>query len=226
MPSASNSGSDCAAVVRLGDDEVLLARVVPAPGVWSAFVPEQELRRLDGRSQHAARDEAISCAGALRWILGRLLGREPTSVPIQRTSQGKPLLLGAPGFSVAHTRGLGLVAVACRGRVGVDLEAVGRVVDCEALAESFFPAHERARLLGEPEPTRQHATLMAFTRFESVVKATGTGLSVPADDFGILSQGLCWQHVDVGRAWVACVAADAPAWSVRVVEASSLLVSS
>jgi phosphopantetheinyl transferase len=206
-----------------GADELVVVRVMPASDRWSPFVPERELARLQRRSERATRDEAISCAGALRCMLGRVLGRNPHALLIERSPAGKPWLAGGPGFSIAHTRGFGLIAVAPRQYVGVDVERADRRVDSEALAEFFFPAAERAQILGAPPSGRRRAALEAYTRFEAALKATGAGITVPTDRFSSIARGLCCQYVDVGPAWIACVAASLPSWSVRVVEGEDLL---
>ncbi len=208
----------------LGDDELVVFRVELVPGAWAPFLtPAQLARILERMPTEAARRETISCEGAVRLILGRLLGREPRSVEIKRTAKGKPYIDEGIGFSLTHARDLGLVAVGRRDRVGVDLESADRYVDCDAVADGFFPPKERGEILATPFGRRVDVLLHAFTRFESTVKATGDGLTIPSDPFEQLIDGMMWQHVDVGRKWIACVTADHPAWSVRVRAASDLL---
>lgn len=210
--------------MQLGDREILVFTVRLLPEVWAEFVPEPDLLRADRLPTRIARDEAISCEGAARLVLGTLLGRPPRAVLVERTEKGKPHVAGGPGFSMAHAGGIGLVAVAWRRRVGVDLEPAGRKLDHAALLDWFFPERERARILGEPEDRRRRATLETFTRFEAAVKATGEGLTVPIDDFEVVADGLCVDHVDLGGEWIASVAADWPRVTARVVDAMSWVI--
>ena len=216
----NSSASD----LSLGDDELVVFRVDLVPGAWARFLTPAQLRFiLERMPTEAARRETISCEGALRLILGRLLNVEPREVDVKRAPKGKPYVDGGIGFSLTHTRDLGLIAVARRPRVGVDVESADRYVDCDAVADGFFPPKERGEILATPFGRRVDVLLHAFTRFESAVKATGDGLTIPADPFEQLVDGMLWQHVDVGRNWIACVTADGPQWSVRVRSASELL---
>jgi hypothetical protein len=210
--------------LHLGDDEVLVFRVEHVPGAWAPYLTPAQLSWIRERlPTDAARRETISCEGALRLILGRLLDRDPRSMEVKRGPKGKPYIDGDLGFSLTHSRDLGLVAVARRTRVGVDIEPSDRYVDCDAVADGFFPPKERGEILATPFGRRVEVLLHAFTRFESAVKATGDGLTIPADPFEQLVDGMLWRHVDVGRRWIACVTADGPAWGVRILDARDLL---
>jgi 4'-phosphopantetheinyl transferase len=208
----------------LGADDLVVFRVDLVPGAWARFLTPEQLRFVMERMPtDAARRETISCEGALRLILGRLLDVEPRDVEVKRTAKGKPYIEGDIGFSLTHTRDLGLIAVARRQRVGVDIESADRYVDCDAVADGFFPPKERGEILATPFGRRVDVLLHAFTRFESAVKATGAGLTIPSDPFDQLVDGMHWRHVDVGRSWIACVTADGPEWRARVRNARDLL---
>jgi phosphopantetheinyl transferase len=220
----TSSASEGSVPLHLGENEVLVFRVDLVPGAWAPFLPPKQLELIRQRlPTEAARRENLSCEGALRLILGRLLDREPRSIEVKRAARGKPYVEAGLGFSLTHTRDLGLVAVARRERVGVDIEPRDHYVDCGAIADGFFPAKERGEILATPLEQRLSVTLHAFTRFESAVKATGEGLTIPSDDFATLAGDMLWQHVDVGPRYIACVTADGPAWTPRVLDASSLL---
>lgn len=206
----------------LGADELIVFSLDCEVRHWARFVPPQGLARVRDRyRREAQRAEALCCEGALRAILGRLLSTSPPDVEILRTERGKPYVEADIGFSVSHAAGRGVLGVARRRRVGIDVETARREVDVEALAEGFFPSAERDEILAAaPEDRRLHA-LRAFTRLESAAKATGVGLSVPADEHETLCGTMICRHVDVGEGWVACVTADAPEFTVHVVDARS-----
>ena len=214
--------SDCNLL--LADEEVIVFRVDLVPGAWAPFLASGQLADIQRRlPTEAARRQAICCEGASRLILGRLLDCDPRDVEMKHAEKGKPYVDAGIGFSLSHASDLGLVAVARRERVGVDIEPADRYVDCDAVADGFFPPKERGEILATPFGQRVDVLLRAFTRFESAAKATGNGLTIPADPFDQILDGMIWQYVDVGRRWIASVAADAPAWQVRVRDASELL---
>lgn len=145
--------------------------------VWRIDAP---LRRARGRA-----------AVALRSILARTMGVEPTSVRVAVDERGKPSLDGAAGgaggvggaggadirFSVSHAPGFTLVAVT-RGRaVGVDVEVVRPDFDDAGLVARLFSPHERAQLEELPEPQRRAAFFACWVRKEAYLKATGEGLA-------------------------------------------------
>ena len=195
--------------------DVIVGRVDLATSDWEHFLPPRASRRVYGGPPDAQR-RSRRTEGALRWALGALLGLRPEVVPIERTPRGKPYLAAGPGFSVAHTGDVALLALARRKQVGVDLEPAARTIDAEALAHGFFPERARNEILAAPPAERHHIALATFTCFEAVAKATGVGLTVPADDLERAGAGLCWRHVDVGSDHIACVAASPPLETIRI----------
>jgi len=119
----------------------------PRPGevwVWSfsttdgAHIPaleklldEHEILRAQRLRSARARAEFVSGRGLLRMALGRLLDRYPGSVRLSSICNGKPVLAGdsataALHFNIAHSHGMGLLALACHAELGVDIEKSGR----------------------------------------------------------------------------------------------------
>ena len=118
-------------------------------------------RRTDWRAAHIA----------LRLALERVAGHAMRSCPYEIDSFGRPSLPApAPAFSLSHTTGLAVVAVAARGQVGVDVEARRQIV---------ISPERRARLVaagiaaGGGTPADAVA---AWTRLEALGKARGTGV--------------------------------------------------
>lgn len=139
-------------------------------------LPAAELRRLDGLPPASARRSALA-AVLLRASAAEVLGVPPSEVDVVRRCRcgsrrhGRPVLPGTGlHASVSHTRGLVGVALAHH-PVGLDVEA-DRVVDVQAVA----PLLSRAPLRTRDE------VLTAWTRKESVLKATGEGLRRPLPD--------------------------------------------
>ncbi|MDD5100641.1 MAG: 4'-phosphopantetheinyl transferase superfamily protein [Syntrophales bacterium] len=108
-----------------------------------------------------------------------------------KNAQGKPSidpnLDSVPiSFSLAHTKGLAVVAVTGGADVGVDAERLDRRVDAPKLSGRFFSPEEVAALQEiPPERLREHF-FRYWTLKESYVKARGLGLSLPFDSFSFL----------------------------------------
>jgi len=124
--------------------------------------------------------------GGVRHVLGRYLEMSADQVPIERDSLGKPIVRKSPlVFSISHSEGLAVCAVAVGGRLGVDIEAIRPMPDAVALARGNFSASEIAEFLAVPEDLRSQVFLTAWTRKEAFVKATGEGLGRPLDSFDV-----------------------------------------
>lgn len=120
--------------------------------------------------------------GALRTILGAYLGEDPARLGFEVGRWGKPRLAApwrADGieFSLSHHGDRGVLAVARRRPVGVDVEIMPPPPASARLAARVFAACERAEWLGLPVSERPAAFLRGWTRKEAYLKATGEGLA-------------------------------------------------
>ncbi len=127
----------------------------------------------------------IAAHAGLRLVLGGLLGIEASAVALVEDGNGKPRLAGTPPvfFNLSHSHGLAAVAVSGQFEVGLDIERL-RPTDLSGVV-SCFSAHERAALAGLPQEAHASHALIAWTRKEAFVKATGLGLTFPLDRFDV-----------------------------------------
>jgi len=188
--------------VRLGD---------PTP--WERLLAADELQR--GRQRRRAEDRAayLACRGVLRAILGRFLGRDPTSLRFVYGTHEKPFLDdGACAFNVSRSNRLALIAIARSGRLGIDVERIRPDVDVEALASAFLAPGDAALLTGLPQAERIRTFFRLWVRHEARVKATGRGLVVPAEDEATATHddGLWMRDFEIGPDFAAALAADGP----------------
>ncbi|MES1241441.1 MAG: 4'-phosphopantetheinyl transferase superfamily protein, partial [Acidobacteriota bacterium] len=146
--------------------------------------------------------------GALRALLGACTGTRPELVRFTYGPRGKPFL--APPFSLspgtgerAGERGDGIndsgdlffnlsnsderaLVGFVRGReIGVDIEFLKPMPDCEQIAERFFSESERVVLRGVPQASKEEAFFNCWTRKEAYLKAVGEGLAAPLDSFDV-----------------------------------------
>jgi 4'-phosphopantetheinyl transferase len=159
-------------------------------------------RTLDGREQAAAtrrrdraRDRYVVAHGAMRALLGEVLDQSPSRITIDRRcahcadpDHGKPVVVGAPSFSLSHSGTVGLLALS-RPRVGIDVEIVRPRVHLDRLARRVFDETEYAQWAARPDVERLPAFLRAWTAKEAYLKAVGLGLKRPMRTVPVAREG-------------------------------------
>jgi 4'-phosphopantetheinyl transferase len=149
-----------------------------------ALLPPEEIARAERRWREADRAEAIVVAAFRRAVLARETGETPRALRFRTDCRwcgdpdhGKPALAGPDGvgvsFSLSHTAGLALLAVAAR-EVGADVE---RRVDWDvrpAARLALTPA-ENARVADAPAGGVAEF-LDLWTCKEAYLKGIGLGM--------------------------------------------------
>jgi 4'-phosphopantetheinyl transferase len=139
--------------------------------------------RCDAMHDEAARRERRLSHIALRLALEARLGEVVRGVPFATSETGKPSLAhpdpaeSGLGFSLAHTRGLALIAVG-GGTLGVDIERV-RAVRIPAARRPPIEAEAVVLAAGAPliDTDADARFINAWVRVEAVAKATGSGVA-------------------------------------------------
>lgn len=187
--------------LRLGEDERWPDAVAP-------FVTAGERERA-GRFVHAA--------DAIRHLVGRALVRRvlhregefaaPTAFSL--SPWGKPRHREIE-FSIAHSGEMVWAGFCRRAALGIDVESVRPLADLAELTAQLHPDEGRA-IRALPPFERTAAFYRCWTRKEAVLKATGTGLSLPLD-------GFCVETGLGERDWIVAPPEGAPsaaAWTSR-----------
>lgn len=135
------------------------------------------------------RDAYIVARGRLRQILSGYLDRMPTGIRFTYSPAGKPGLEPGPEtadiqFNLAHSRRRAVYAVTRNRRVGVDLEYRDARAAL-AIADGFFAPAEKAGYDRLPPEVHETAFFLWWTRKEAFLKALGSGLSIPLDQFEV-----------------------------------------
>ncbi len=180
--------------------------VAPLPGVcqvwWArpgdvrpehdALLGEADLARRARLARPADRERMTAGAAVARLVLGTALGTSPADLRIDRTCptcgspHGRPRLADTDrlDFSISHSAHCVVVAVLPGGRVGVDVEEVGRFApgELEELAACALSDAEREHLTRLPAAAQPCAFTVCWVRREAVLKATGQGLDVLPDE--------------------------------------------
>jgi 4'-phosphopantetheinyl transferase len=126
--------------------------------------------------------EATAHRLAVRSTLSRYLGADPRSLVFAYGTYGKPRLVSPPGrldFSSARSGDIGVLAVARRRDVGVDVERIEPRRALGPIADQLFAADEAAELRALQEESRILRFFELWTQKEAYAKAFGTGLSLP-----------------------------------------------
>lgn len=158
-----------------------------APDAYRAVLnPEERARAATYRNPRDGRRFAIR-RGWLRHLLAAELGEAPEALRFATGTYGKPRLPLAPdlAFSLSHSAGQALAAIARTGPVGCDIEARDPAKADPTVAERFFAPRERAELARLTGAAWIDGFFNAWTRKEAVVKAVGTGLSLPLQAFAV-----------------------------------------
>ncbi|WP_325535094.1 4'-phosphopantetheinyl transferase family protein [Sporomusa sp.] len=125
--------------------------------------------------------------GILRILAGRYLNIPPGLVRFRQQPNGKPELAGVAGasfsFNLAHSHQLVVLAFSRFPCIGVDVEFIRPMPDCQQIVDTYFHDRERAMIQCSPLSYKEKAFFDCWTRKEAFVKATGEGLSRPLNSF-------------------------------------------
>lgn len=176
-----------------GEVHVWAVRLDPSPGEverLGRFLSADERERASRFRFEKHRRQYTVGRGALRELLAAYAGTPPAAVRFTYGPRGKPFLEPAqnPGglqFNLSNSDELALVGFVLGPEVGVDVEFLREMSDCEQIAERFFSESERQALRKIPFPTKQEAFFNCWTRKEAYLKAVGEGLAAPLDSFDV-----------------------------------------
>ena len=162
-----------------GEIYVLRARLSQPPLTLAecAMVATSDERHRAARfRQDADRQRHLLGRSILRLAVGRLLNVEPSLLVLQDSPYGKPSIPDGPSFNIAHSGDEVLIALAARGRLGVDVEAVRDLPDLFDVARtSFVPAEVSALAAQQPAVQLRHFYRI-WSRKEAMLKALGIGI--------------------------------------------------
>ncbi|WP_426211261.1 4'-phosphopantetheinyl transferase family protein [Massilia sp. TWP1-3-3] len=133
----------------------------------------------------------VTARGLLRRLLGHYLGLPAAALQFRYGPQGRPALCAlrhprAPHFNLSHSDEMIVYAVSERHELlGVDVERSRALPDMLDISARFFSKRESATLAALPSGEQQDAFFRCWTRKEAAVKALGTGLSHPLDNFDV-----------------------------------------
>lgn len=159
---------------------------------------DTERQRAAAITHAVQRHRFVMSRCLLRQQLAALTGIEAKSLQLNVLPHGKPVLRDIEGlaFNLAHTGPFWLLGLAAGDAVGVDLERIRPLTDLQRLAKRVFSEAEQAELSQIKDHALQQAAFFrGWTRKEAVLKALGTGFTLPARSLhiglGVNAQAWC-----------------------------------
>lgn len=154
---------------------------------YFSILPPDEQAEVERFRCKKARQLTLIGRALARHALSHHEGGDPADWRFARGPFGKPVAAGARQgavvFNVAHTEGLVVCGVGPVDAIGVDAEHVDRRNALDAIAQRFFAPSETAALSALPPPQRKQEFFRYWTLKEAFVKAHGSGLALPLDQF-------------------------------------------
>lgn len=123
----------------------------------------------------------ITARAALRRAIGAWLEQNPASLRFAIGPHGKPSLNPASSlrFNLSHSGNTIVIAMTEGIDLGVDVEELCRDTPTQRLARRFFTEEEADAIEHADDTDRNRVFFHCWTAKEAVLKATGSGLTVP-----------------------------------------------
>lgn len=159
----------------------------PADDEAEALLSDDEKARHRAFASPDLQRRFLAAHSGMRLLLARHLDLDPRSLTFVTNEFGKPRLAHAKPthFNLSHSGDRAALAICDAAEVGIDLEPI-RSIDHVDLATRFFHSNEVAAIVGLSDAAkRSRAFFVTWTLKEAVVKALGSGLSIPLDSFDV-----------------------------------------
>jgi 4'-phosphopantetheinyl transferase len=148
-------------------------------------------------------EDALRHAGTrvvLRRLLAERTGVKPDALRFEPDAAGRPRVASNesslsgepdawPDFNVSHSGQHALIAIAARGRVGIDIEAARDEMNWQALTPTVFASRDAACVSALPVHLRAAAFYDVWTAKEAMLKALGVGIGDGMNWFSVLAEG-------------------------------------
>jgi len=156
--------------------------------LYRTLSPDEQQRARSFRfDEH--RNDYIAARGLLRAILAGYTGQPAEAIRFQYGPRGKPYLQDPENrrlqFNLSHSEHCAVYAVVQDCELGVDVERIKELADMDSVARRFFSHAEVADLQTVRSELHTLAFYNCWTRKEAYIKAVGSGLSLPLDQFRV-----------------------------------------
>ncbi len=144
-----------------------------------SWLDQHELSRYQEYIRPALARRYLTSRCAMRQILSDYLGIDPARLNFSIQQGGKPVIESADfdlQFNLSRTGDVGLLAVARRMAVGVDIEKLRSMERKHKIAQRMFDRSEIDSLLDAPEDSQDEYFLELWTCMEARQKCMGNGI--------------------------------------------------
>lgn len=147
----------------------------------------QEQQQNASFGHKTLRDRHTFCRGVLRWHLADILGANASSLALENSANGKPLLAEASQnvfFNYSHSGDYAAFGFTVACDLGVDIEHTQRHRNFAGIAKSFFTDAEARELLTLEGAQQKQRFYEYWTLKEAYLKARGEGIFAGLNTFG------------------------------------------
>ena len=137
------------------------------------------------------RENFVIRRGLLRVLLGAYLHTPPGLLDIGYGPQGKPYLNLGPtqglNFNMSFSGDYTLFAFSKDFQLGIDIEKIHHIPEMNQIIEQSFSEDEKQILKKIPAVRREQVFYEYWTAKEAYIKAIGDGLSLPLNEFDVIT---------------------------------------
>ncbi|QMU66418.1 MAG: 4'-phosphopantetheinyl transferase superfamily protein [Flavobacteriaceae bacterium] len=153
---------------------------------WS-YLSDDEKQRANTFYFKKDRDYFITARGILRELIGQYLNKKAIDIEFGYHTHGKPFMRNDAEleFNISHSKNMALYGFVKKDEIGVDIEFVDQKIEAMQIARHFFSSYEITALGDLPQQHKASGFFNCWTRKEAFIKALGTGLSFPLDQFAV-----------------------------------------
>ncbi|ASD68786.1 4'-phosphopantetheinyl transferase family protein [Pseudoalteromonas piscicida] len=146
----------------------------------TALLTDEDMTHIELIRRPSEKQVKIVSRAFLRAVLAKYTGLSPKAIQFARGLHGKPKLAN-PGmqfeFNLSHSDDLLACAVSLDQPVGIDVERIRYKRNLKHLSKSVFSSSEQCEFELLPEQHQESYFFDRWTLKESLIKATGQGLT-------------------------------------------------
>lgn len=123
----------------------------------------------------------------LKKILAVYLQKGIEKIDLDYDTHGKPFLQMHANlqFNCSHTTNTFAIGIMQKHKIGIDIEHKDRLVDVSKLKEFLFSSEELKQFEKTHSAYKQEAFINCWTKKEALLKAIGSGLAKPMNEFSV-----------------------------------------